>query len=50
MYHFCFDIESNLSLTKSLVKSAEIFLWVSVYMKVYVRMKERYLKYCVILS
>lgn len=50
MYLFCFDIESSLGLTKSVVKSAEIFLWVSVYVKVYKRMKERNFKYSVIFS
>lgn len=32
-------MESNL--TKSLVKSAEIFLWVSVYVEVYMKMNEK---------
>lgn len=50
MYLFCFDIESSLGLPKSVVKSAEIFLWVSVYVKVYKRMKERNFKYSVIFS
>lgn len=50
MYLFCVHIDSNLGLTNSLVNSAEIFLWVSVDVKVYTRMKERSLKYCVIFS
>lgn len=48
--YFWFDIEDDLGLTESLVDPAEVFLWVSVYVKVYLTMKEMNLKYCIIFS
>lgn len=48
LVYFWFDIESDLGLTESLVKPAKIFLWVSVYVKVCMRMKEMNLKYCMV--
>ena len=45
LVYFWFDIEGDLGFTESLVEPAEVFLWVSVYVKVYMTMKEMNLKY-----
>lgn len=50
LVYFWFDIEDDLGLTESLVDPAEVFLWVSVYVKVYLTMKKMNLKYCIIFS